>query len=352
MSELLASDESVREIFKDFTYYDNTMTGYPLTFYSVFYLLSGDWYECDEIIDDYRTGVLLGAPIFEELKARDYSMELYTLSMPLTEKEGIYRFGNLKKAQGKFGSYWKFIKLELRLVGLKYAPYDLKMRCLALPDEFTDLKVVEDVNTEIYTQKNEQFMHLLEGDMEYIDQNDFKFIHVEGAHTPFLYSRDMEKLEEETDYNEAVAASATMAKAYIDKLKACGVYDNTVLIILSDHGYNTEPCDEYTYNPYGRQQGILFIKGFDERHDEMQVSNAPIAHGDLPEAYVKLMDGSMGDDVFTVKEGEARERRFLWHTTYYDLRLEEYIQTGQAGDMDTLIKTGRVYEWPDGLVSE
>ena len=352
MSELLAADESLRETFKDFTYYDNTMTGYPLTFYSVFYLMSGDWYECDEMIDDYRTRIMLEAPVFRELEERDYSMEMYTLSMPLTEKEGIYRFENLKKAQGKFASNWRFMKLEMRLVGLKYAPYDLKHHCLALPTEFNDLKVTEDQQSEIYTQKNEQYMQLLTGNMDYTEKNDFKFIHVEGAHTPFLYNRNVEMLSEETDYNEAVAAAATMAEAYIGKLKECGVYDNTVIIILSDHGYNPEPCDEYPYNPYDRQQGILFIKGFDEHHEEMLISHAPIAHGDLPEAYVKLMDGSRGDDVFAAKEGEARERRFLWHTTYDDLHLEEYIQTGEAGDMNTMIRTGRVYEWPDGLLEE
>lgn len=347
MYELLMQDDEIRAKFKDFTYYDDTMGSYPLTNHSLHYVLSGDWYEYDELINDYRTRVLLEAPLFTELQNRDYSMELYTLEMPFVDNEGFYRFDNFKKKQAWFSSEWKLIKLELRLVGLKYAPYDLKRRCLALPDEFDNLKVVEDLEYEVYSPENSFFMQHLKEDMEYIPGNNFKFIHVNGAHVPFRYNRNVELIDGQTNYDEAVAAAANMAGAYIQKLQASGVYDNTVIIVLSDHGYNDEPYENLYYNPYGRQQPILFIKGFNEHHEEMQVSEAPVAQGDLQEAYVKLMDGSYGSDVFPYKEGDQRERRFLWYRSDRSTHFEEYIQTGHASNTETMIRTGKVYDWID-----
>ena len=353
MSELLENDPEVREGLKDFTYYDNTVVGYPMTFHSIYYLLSGDWYECDELIKDYQTNVLLHAPLFDELEKRDYAMEFYSLVFPYPDDDGFYRFDNLKRAQGTFASYWKFIKLEMRLVGLRYAPYDLKRFCLALPGEFDDLKVVKETDGELFTYENRFFIRQLKNEIEYIPGNDFKFIHMDGAHSPYIYNKYLEELSEETDYHESVQVAAAMAVAYVKKLKEAGVYDNTALIILSDHGYNCRPYEEnLPFNPEDRQQGVLFIKGFGEQHDELEINNAPIAHGDLQGAYMKLMDGCRGDEIFPFQEGEKRERRFLWHSFDNNIRLIEYMQTGQAGDMDTLIETGRVYEWPDGLVSE
>ena len=353
MGELLETEPEVREGLKDFTYYDNTMVGYPMTFHSIYYLLSGDWYESDELIKDYQTNVLLHAPIFDELEKRNYSMEFYSLVFPYPDDDGFYRFDNLKRAQGTFASYWKFIKLELRLVGLKYAPYDLKRFCLALPSEFDDLKVVKEIDADLFTYENRFFIQRLKNEIEYIPGNNFKFIHMDGAHPPYMYNKNLEELDEETDYYEAVQVAAAMAVAYVEKLKEAGVYDNTAIIILSDHGFNCSPYEgNLPFNPEDRQQGVLFIKGFGEQHEALQINNAPIAHGDLQGAYMKLLDGYRGDEIFPFKEGEERERRFLWHSFDNNLRLVEYMQTGQAGDMDTLIETGRVYEWPVGLVSE
>ena len=139
---------------------------------------------------------------------------------------------------------------------------------------------------------------------------------------------------------------------YIEKYKEAGCYDNTISIIISDHGYNPDPIDETVdlWNPTNRQHGILFVKGLNEHHEKLQYSYAPTHHGDLPEAYAKLLDGNPSDNIFDVKEGDKRERRFMLHTGFNRDYLYEYIQTGEAGDMSTLKATGREYESIKGQV--
>ena len=58
---------------------------------------------------------------------------------------------------------------------------------------------------------------------------------------------------------------------------------------------------------------------------------------------MRLLDGRRSDEVFDRKEGDARERRFLRHSFLDDDHMQEYIQTGYASDMDTMIPTGREY---------
>lgn len=354
MEQILNEDASLRDYYKDFTYYADTMTGYPFTTYSLYYMMSGDWYEGDEYINDYRTNILFNASLFGELEKRDYLMDLYIIELPIIDNEGFYRFQNFIKQQSHFKSFKIFAKLELRLVGLKYAPYDLKKRCLALPNEIDDLRMYDEVDN-LYEESNTSFVKMnRENDIDYSNKNTFKFIELDGAHVPYYFNENLESQEEsgiQTDYSTEISASMKMVELYIDKYKEAGCYDNTVFVILSDHGYNPIPSDEFdATNPSKRQHGILFVKGINEHHDNMIISYAPIHHSDLPEAYSRLLNDKTEEDIFDYKEGDTRERRFLFNPEYNQYYFCEYIQTGDADNMETFKATGREYECEKGQV--
>ena len=143
-------------------------------------------------------------------------------------------------------------------------------------------------------------------------------------------------------YEQSAQATMVGAMDYVEHLRNSEAYDNTVLIVMSDHGYNGSlgQSGEATWM---RQCALLLIKGRNEHHDTMQISQAPISFEDLQEAYVRLLDGRRSDEVFDWKEGDARERRFLRYSFLDDDHMQEYIQTGYASDMDTMIPTGREY---------
>ena len=67
------------------------------------------------------------------------------------------------------------------------------------------------------------------------------------------------------------------------------------------------------------------MKGMNEHHDTMQISEAPIAYDDLQEAYQRLLDGAGSDQVFDAKEGDERVRRYL-----YSLLTACTVMTGAA----------------------
>ena len=93
-----------------------------------------------------------------------------------------------------------------------------------------------------------------------------------------------------------------------------------------------------------RQAALLLIKGRNEQHDTMQISEAPISYEDLQEAYVRLLDGAQSDAVFDWKEGDTRERRFLEYAPGNEKHMVEYLQKGHAQDLTTMVPTGRVFD--------
>lgn len=158
----------------------------------------------------------------------------------------------------------QFMKLEIKLVGFKYMPFDLKRFCLTIPAEFNSLEMTGD--------------------------KCFRFIHLVGAHSPWHQDAQMNEIEDD-DSSEK------------------------------------------------RQHPILFVKGVGEHYDELQVSSAPISQSDYLDAYSRLLDGRQGDAIFDYKEGDARERRFLFYDYDEPTHFYEYMQTGYAGNVDTMYFT-------------
>ena len=111
---------------------------------------------------------------------------------------------------------------------------------------------------------------------------------------------------------------------------------------MSDHGYNGSlgQSGEATWM---RQCALLLIKGRNEHHDTMQISQAPISFEDLQEAYTRLLDGKQSTAAFDWKEGDVRERRFLKYSFLDEDHMQEYVQTGYAFDRNTMKATGREY---------
>ena len=142
-------------------------------------------------------------------------------------------------------------------------------------------------------------------------------------------------------YRQNTEAALTLAAMYIDELKKSGTFDNTALIIMADHGYN----GDYTHEDQFMRQAALFMaKGRGENHDTMQVSQAPVSYEDLPQAYERLMDGEQSDAIFDWKEGDGRNRRFLYYSFGNEYYMVEYLQTGHAQDMSTMVPTGKVFD--------
>ncbi len=336
--EVAKNHPEYAKTFEDFTFYDNTVCGYTFTKQSIPLVLSGKWYENEKPFETYATDAYKTSPLFTKLQNKGYKMGLYETETYTTDDD-MYKFSNIIKNKTGISSYITFIEREIQIVGYKYAPFVLKRFCMVGTQDFDYFRSNPD-DCETYSLDNGIFYDKVQNrEITKTDDKVFKFIHLWGAHVPFVYDKDVNVIENGT-YEQNVEACMTMTDAYLNKLKESGTYDNSVIIVMADHGFYHD--DE----PSNRQHPILFIKGKNEKHD-YKISEAPISFDDLSEAYSRLIDGATGDEVFDAREGDVRNRRYLFFEYIHDDIMEEYNQEGYAGDMDTLVPTGKVYRYEE-----
>lgn len=342
---MLEDHPEYREIFSDFTYYENMMGNYSCTMNAVAYILSGKWFENQEPLDEYLNDVYLNSPLWEELRNRGYRIDLYEDDIRALDDSVVDNFANVYHTTVSPSSYLELAKEELKLVGFRYAPYDLKRYCETREVYFDELQVSKPDGTTAgtFTENNMDFKVALDENGVTVDQAGkiFKFIHLEGAHAPFIYGENMDYVPG-GDYRQNMEASITLAKNYIQALKESGAYDNTAIIVMADHGYNGQG-DETDRDVWMRPTPMFLVKGKEEQHDTMQISEAPVSYVDLWEAYMRLMDGEKSDALFDWKEGDTRERRYFRYSFSETYHLVEYIQKGHAQNLDTLEPTGREF---------
>lgn len=335
-SDMVVGNEEREGIFEDFTYYDNTVSAYPHTTYNVPLILSGMWFENQTDSDVYFRKVTTESPFFETLEKRGYALGLYEVDLGIDEATGA-RFENLGEYTKRVSSYTDFARWQIMLTGLKYAPFDLKRFSFVNPNAFENLRVLEGDGEPFRDSNNRDFYDMLTQEkLQYRDDKSFKFIHLWGAHPPYEYDKDLNYLPEGGTLAQSVEACLTLSDLYLRKLKEGDVYDNSVIIIIADHG-NGEYCEEDNMN----QHPVLLVKGVNERHG-FRVDNRPVSFEQLQSAYVHLLDGGDGQSVFD-GQPQPENRRFLWYDIKDDTHIVEYEQSGQAGDMNTTKPTGREF---------
>ena len=335
-------DPEYAQTLADFTYYPNTVGAYSFTEHSIPYILTGQWFENQEPFEDYTAQAMAASPLLNRLKAEHYRIGMYEEDLRCTEEQAA-EFENVEKTTLRFTSFSAIAKEELKLVWFKYAPYLLKRAVHVDMNRFT--MIVEPVSdSELYHYVNWDFYpDAQNAQITTVSDKVFKFIHIEGAHVPLRYSKDVTIIgSDQGTYDQNLQASMTVLKQYLDDLKAAGVYDNTAIVVMADHGYWTYWDDKLL----GRSNPLLAVKGVGESH-EMKISEAPISYEDLQECFSRLLDSDASDQVFDAKEGDQRIRRYLSYNYLEEGHIVEYEQRGYATDLSTMVPTGRVFDAKD-----
>ncbi len=335
--------ELVKEL-DGFTYYDDALAAYPYTTHAMPMIFSGKWFENDKTFSEYRVDALNTSPYFSSLKEKGYSIGLYdSCQLDMNQEVFTGRFENCFPCQMDLKTKYTYA-LVIKMAGIKYAPWDLKRFCYdKLSSYLTTIKVNES-GEKYFTWSDLTFYKKIksENPITLTDNKCAKLIHLNGAHVPYQYDKDVNKIDSKLGtYEQNVQACVTLTKKYIQRLKESGVYDNSVIIIMGDHGYaGNDLKDEY--NLKKRMNPAILIKGVNEKH-AMTYSSAPISYEDLANAFVKLSDGSKSDEIFSWKDSDERTRKLTLFAYSKENHLTEYETDGKANDPDAMNKTGKEY---------
>lgn len=331
---VLEENPEYKKVFEDFTYFPDTLGCYPCTRDTIPLVLSGGLNKNEMEFEEFSSQALNKSPFFSELIDRGYDINLYEPELIWYGSKN-FSINNSADYENYRLPFASFFREEMKYVKFKYLPYRFKRYSDIESMDFNGLvdKYIWDNRTIYGTAQNTPTLDKKSG-------KSFKFVHTEGAHIPFKYDKDLNILEGYGTYEQKIEATITMLNAYIERLKANGTYDNTVIIIMADHG-NTDlnSADDMLV----RANPMFMVKGIGESH-EFTVSDKPLSYLDLMDIYSELLDDKTAEEA-TADIPDKRERTFMWYRNFrLEHHIEEYVVTDKAWEWRKFKKTGREYD--------
>ena len=331
---VLEENPEYKKVFEDFTYFPDTLGCYPCTRDTIPLVLSGGLNKNEMEFEEFSSQSLNKSPFFKELTDRGYDINLYEPELIWygSKNFNINNSADYKNYRLPFKS---FFHEEMKYIGYKYLPYRLKRYSDIESMDFNGLvdKYIWDNRTIYGLAQNTPALDKKSG-------KSFKFVHTEGAHIPFQYDKDLNFLEGYGTYEQKIEATITMLNAYIERLKANGAYDNTVIIIMADHGNtNLNSATDMLV----RANPMFMVKGIGESH-EFTVSEKPLSYLDLMDIYSELLDDKTAEEA-TADIPDKRERIFMWYRNFrLENHIEEYVVADKAWEWQKFKKTGKEYD--------
>lgn len=347
--DLLAGDSGnqIREELADFTYYPNTIGAYSSTDMSMPLIITGSGYENDIVFGDHLDRAYEESRLMNWLDDNNWSKGVYSdILMP----QGNNGFGidNSKKLLRVASDRKALMNYMYTMVLFRYTPQPIKNHFYFYADNIKGNLNSTKGEYEPFTGDNFAFYDKIDELTTAKKDVDgtFQLIHITGAHEPFTFSEDFVEQQDETSYEAECQGILIVVDKLLNKMKEQGIYDDTVIFIMADHGY------------YGdRQNPLLLVKGKYDEH-ELAISDAAVSYYDLQDAYIDLLEErKSGEDVFNDVGGEERGRKFAYvpwnrhlnHDTYSGT-FSEVTFVGGARELGKRVDEGVRYEEPEQVV--
>lgn len=338
--ETLGKNSEFADTFKDFTYYDDAAAMYPFTLNAVSSMLTGQWNENETTYREYVRASFKESPLFKYLREENYKMGLYNADEIILPSEYDGWFENQINIDSKFSSPVAAGVAVAKMAMIRYAPWDIKRFGYNLPEHLQDAKYIAE---EPVKSDNLSFYDAIDDSnpIKVIGDKCARIIHIEGAHVPFKYDKNV-NIKEDATYIDNIECTLTICDKYLARLKESKVYDNSAIVILADHGFD----DSVELDVTARANPLLLVKGIGEKGDEMKKDSTPVSFEDISEAFTKLVGGEPSEQVFksySYPEG----RRFIRYYFTKENHMEEFKIYGRADDLENILPTGKVYDYKD-----
>jgi hypothetical protein len=202
------------------------------------------------------------------------------------------------------------------------------------------------------------------------EKNTFKYVHLLVSHVPLRVNESLEYEEMELvreNFKRQAKGSLKLVSMLLEKLKEIDAYDQTMILVLADHGIGRQVEAEadklevsrgyvspMTKDIMGRAHVLVLRKPFMSRQ-ELTVSDAPIALSDIGKTILselKLQDEIPGMSAFDVSDSAIRDRRVFYaergkHGRQFHKNfmppMHEYIVSGPGWKNESWRRTYRTF---------
>ena len=319
--------DEVNEAFADFTYYRDTVGGAARTQYAVPQILTGDVNRQDLRYRDYLKSAYASSPLMNELASGGYDTGFYTYEryLDLSRKDAI---GNVAVGSPKPSSRVGLTKMYLKLVAFRYAPSIFSRYFWMYTGDFDVWKS----NAE-YTPNDSSFYKNLKskGLNVSTDKPAFRFLHLRGLHPPCRLDENLKKAKGGSNETRQTLGLLKLFSYYMDQLKKLGVYDQTTVIIMADHG-------SYKHSSDG-QAPILLVKFAGASHP-FEISETPLSFFSMQEILISALRG----ELTSLEPWRTEEPRYFYRRSEKGntVNITEYVIDGPVYEAPA-IKTGVVF---------
>jgi len=335
----LSADSEFKDILNDFTYYPDMMSGHSMTKESIPLILTGKSFKNDAPMTEWATEAYKDSQLFGLVEKNNYELNVYEQDI-LYYDESAVRIKNIYEGNpDDLINKVRFWRQEIKYILFKYAPSFFKRFSKIDEMHFGMTYISEDVNnleSAFFDNSNSKLLRIIQDNkINLTNDKIFKYIHLEGAHAPWDKDKQFKTIKMGT-YEDGIDESLTITKSYLDMLKNNNIYDNSTIIIMSDHGFKTE------LNGGLRQNPIFLIKGLNEKHDNIQISKKAVHFNDLSKLYDDLFNCVKTKNLFK-GISDIRTRKFLAFKGDDLNILYEYETKGKAWEKDKVHATGNSY---------
>lgn len=270
LETILSESPEYFEGYKDYTLYTNTCSVYDATLLSLSQMFAGAEFDNTLSAEEWYAKAWNSEKanlFYEKFHKANYRVNAYNFN--------TYDAWNLK---GKFDNYIfptdssQQVKIDHKKQFLCLSDYGLYRAVPLCFKDFLD-KYLYDSKAAIASEKkityyDSDFNESLHLQLSKSNQNYFIIQHLFGTHPG--------SPSPQGDYIAETKYILTMLNDFNNQLKKLGVYDNTTIIITSDHGEHNDP------NNYEKAAlPIFMIKEKNHHNEKMAISNAPVYHEDI-----------------------------------------------------------------------
>jgi hypothetical protein len=378
--EVMRQSPDLAKGYEGFTRFRNALGGYPFTELSVVLMLTGRYYDNSMPYERWLKMAYLGNSVPRVLRSNGWRVDLF----PKISYSVYYSDEVLSNSLPgvRFSDRVRDIAYILDLCLFRSLPHFLKRPVYndqnwliaRLPGRFWKMgpKLRDDSpRLTLPPGRNRVRRRRLSSKTAYLKSQDvrfveamyaegvagdepgaFKFYHLGGPHIPLILDENLNYGQMEVNrenYRKAATASLKLTALFLERLRQLGIYDQSLIIIVGDHGaggqgqkFVPQPGmpgsgeeDDVVTLPYRiNALPLMLVKPFGAR-GELKTSDAPVSVSDIPAtvfASLGLTVDAPGEPVFSVDVGAPRERRYMYYSgrdvySYYG-DMTEYLVTG------------------------
>ena len=322
--QALEEDPSLKEIFKDFLYFDNMSSSYSFTFPSLCCLLTNVPFDTsiptsEAVYNAWHSPSAEG--FYQSLHDAGYRVNLFLEAnyAALGAENMLGKVDNVCEA-GDLVITPKFFAYVMDMSLYRYMPTMCKNPFCISTGGIVDLSSYEGIgkiciNWDFYTS-------LLDKGLSVTAKTKmFSWYHLQGAHFPFVIGYDgLPCDEEDTSREDQLHGYLLALGTFLDEMKQLGVYDDATIIISADHGY------------FECFQTVGMIKLPGQTQEQMLTSSAPVSQEDIMPTILWALGEDYEEYGTTFFDWSENDRRI--RTTKVWGYMPEYPEVEWVGNLD------------------